>query len=100
MDVGESRKNDELDWRDRRHHPRHAVGHAGEAVVDALSAVALVGHAGLENLLVFGPERRLLREPWTLALIPLNSDSARPQPLAAPVWVFGFVECRGAGRRR
>src|SRR5262249_7242115 len=88
MDIGDLRENDPLDWPDDRHHSWHAVGHAGVAVVDTLSAIALVFETRLQDFLVLGLERRLLGEPGALVLVPLYAHALRAQPLSAPVGEF------------
>src|SRR5262249_18685288 len=82
QDVGGLRHDDDFHRIDDRHDPRHAVWNALTGRIVALSACGLVGDAGLVASLVFWRQRRLLPGAERLGLIPLDTDSIGPLPLA------------------
>jgi hypothetical protein len=100
-DVGHLRLDDELDWPDHGHHPRHAVGCAGDAGVLALAALGLIGEACLEDRLIFCREWRLLVAAWPSGLVPLDAGAGRAFPLARPVGIFrGVLRARERAHER
>src|SRR5712672_929451 len=95
VDVSDVRQDDEFDRPGDRHHPRHAIGAAGDQIVSALSAGRLVCEARLQHGLIFARQRRLLSKARSLGDIPLEADPRRPHPLTRPVGIPGFVERHG-----
>src|SRR5215467_11120877 len=102
-DVSRLRQHDDFHRTIDRHHGRHAgrqAGDAGEPV--ALGAFGLVGDALLENLLIFGRQRRLLTQPPWLGRIECGlATHAEPDrdPLAREIRIFGIIEGLRGERR-
>src|SRR5215468_645755 len=109
------RREDNLEWLNAGHLPRHAAGDAPVTDVVALAAVGLVLKAGLMDGGIFGPERRLLSPARRLAgVVPGRTAIRHASPLARPIRVFAEVDdlrrcadrpqgsgdCNGAERSR
>src|SRR5258706_3077548 len=94
-DVGRLWRNEDFHREDDRHDARQAERHASGGRVVSLAAGRLVRQAGLENLLIFRRERRLLAAAERLRLIPLNGDAGRPAPLARKIGIFRLIERPG-----
>ena len=60
--------------------------------VGALPALGLVREASLQDSLIFGRQRRLLRQARGFGLIPLRSNTDRPFPLAGQIGIFSEVD--------
>jgi hypothetical protein len=86
------------------HHARHAARETLGAGGIALSALGLVRHAVLQDLLIFRRQRGLLTESPRLGLIvgrlPPEPRDDEPHPLALPVGVLRIIDDLGAGGRR
>ena len=105
-DIGDLRRDDELERVVGDHHPRHAGRQAIDLRIVFLAAGLGDVEIGLEHGLVFRRERRLLAQARGLGRIPLGG--ARPHPGAADVGisrillgvvVLGCVEGERSGRR-
>src|SRR5205085_6116918 len=92
------------------HHRRHPGWEAVAALPAALAAGRLVGEALIEQLLIFGRERSLLREAsrldWIKRTLAAHAGRrTRAQPLTFEVWVLSVVEslsgrpCQAQGRQ-
>jgi hypothetical protein len=94
--VGGGRRDDDLHVEHHGHDPRHRERHTARRRVVALSAGFYVGKARLEDRLVFGRERRLLRAAERLGLIPLIADPRRLAPHTGKIRILAVVERNAA----
>src|SRR5207237_9790544 len=90
-------RNDDFEWIDGCHDPRHAGRPAGETQGITVSSRGLVGEALLDNGLVLCGQRRLLSAAARLARVPLGA--ADPVPLPRQIGIFAFVERLRPGDR-
>src|SRR5215475_7885759 len=87
------RREDNLEWLNAGHLPRHAAGDTPIADVVALAAVGLVLEAGLMDGGIFGLERRLLPAArWLAGVVPGRTAIRHTSPLARPIRVFAEVD--------
>jgi hypothetical protein len=99
--VGRAGCDNDLHIENHRHDPWHRERHAARRRIVALPAGLYIRQARLEDRLVLGRERWLLRAAERFCLIPLIADPDRFAPYPWKIRVLAVIErARGGDRQR